>query len=754
MRNFIWSLSLLFAGMSVSFAQTKGIEKGTYLSTNKGEKIKLNLLDDNKYELVFYTGDYEIKGDSLVFSKKEKSENRFDLSFKNDKKAKKIKIKFLNPSYYSFYIGTQKGSEAIQYQRVSDIKTKVDPNWTSTDLDFEIDKTDFLYLVYEDYDGKSDVSKYALPKDVSEVTIDYQLQLLGSMNIAGFYDRKTNELKVSEKSGKDPLVFMNEKDVQPAKAPTVVPLENNIVTNWTYPGKSSYYDSYGGAATDSIYNGLAVDSTAVPAADYTIDTASSYSHYNFKLKIESSLSKALAATKEAASNKFLVVYHDSNKTAKETFNAFVKDQETQTGYNMYDKYYAQYDIYNYYLAGADDKKWLKNNKITNDPSVFVLNKNGDVLALAKSDLTSKQYQFSYYGDFYRKLLRADAFLAIDKTLKNKKASDADLISAFNKAALLEASYDYDSDYTVDDPSEFVISKTALDKKEVTQTWKKLIEAHQKDKKPDMTLVETIIREIKNQGFTKQLFNEDKILNDTDFLAIDYLLKHSDEIESNRAAFNSNAPEIHNIGNPVSEVSNALQTNVYASQDGVTGDMNKEKINSVYKKIIASGKGNFDAYRNYFYYLAQLEDNDGSNTTYLKEFNTYFDNTLAGPSPIEKLDAIFEGLDSSSSYSYDGWNSFKLYHSDICNNAAWAVVQKPQNSNFIKDAIKWSEYSLVISKNNPYYLDTLAQLYYKDGQKDKAVATQTLAVKYLNDTVEEETANDIKEVLSKMQNGTY
>jgi hypothetical protein len=83
-----------------------------------------------------------------------------------------------------------------------------------------------------------------------------------------------------------------------------------------------------------------------------------------------------------------------------------------------------------------------------------------------------------------------------------------------------------------------------------------------------------------------------------------------------------------------------------------------------------------------------------------------------------------------------------------------IVLKSQNSNFIKDAIKWSEYSLVISKNNPYYLDTLAQLYYKDGQKDKAVATQTLAVKYLNDTVEEQTANDIKEVLSKMQNGTY
>ena len=82
MRNFIWSLSLLFAGISVSFAQTNGLEKGTYLSTKKGEKIKLNLLDDNKYDLVFYSGEYEIKGDSLVFLKSKNTiDNRFDLSF-------------------------------------------------------------------------------------------------------------------------------------------------------------------------------------------------------------------------------------------------------------------------------------------------------------------------------------------------------------------------------------------------------------------------------------------------------------------------------------------------------------------------------------------------------------------------------------------------------------------------------------------------------------------------------------------------
>ncbi|WP_278019669.1 hypothetical protein [Flavobacterium ginsengisoli] len=433
MRDFIWSLSLLFAGISISFAQTNGLEKGTYLSTNKGGKIKLNLLDDNKYELVFYSGGYEIKGDSLVFLKSENTvNNRFDLSFFKDKKAKKVKIKFLNPSYYSFYIGTQKGTEAVQYQRLSDIKTKVDPDYIKIDLDFEIEKTDFLYLVYEDYNGKSDVNKYTLPKDVSEVIIDYDVAIVNDLNLAGSFDKNTKELRISDQAGKDPLVFVNEKDEKPAKTPAVVPIQTESISNWTYPGKDSFQDSYGNTVVDSIYNSLPVDSTAVPAADYSLDPPASYTKYDFKLKIEDNLKKAIESTK-TASNKFLVVVVDSkNKSAKEGFNAFVKEQETQTGYNMYDSYNALYDTYNYYLAGADDQKWLKNNKITNDPSVLVLNGNGDVVAAAKSDLTTQQYQFSYYGDLYRKLQRASAFLSIDKVLKNKKTSDADLITAFNK----------------------------------------------------------------------------------------------------------------------------------------------------------------------------------------------------------------------------------------------------------------------------------------------------------------------------------
>ncbi|WP_223707438.1 hypothetical protein [Flavobacterium potami] len=364
MRNFIWSLMLLFLGILTVSSQTNGIEKGTYLSKNKGQKIKLNLLDDNKYELVFYSGGYEVKGDSLLFAKNTEAKTNFDLSFKVDKKAKSIKVKFLDPSYYSFYIGTQKGKEEVKYQRLSDIKIKVDPEYLKNDLEFEIEKADFLYLVYEEYGAESSVFKYALPKDASEVTISYELAVLGDLKIAGFFDRATNELKISEKSGLNPLIFTNEKDPQPVKKESkVLPLETKSIANWTYPGKDDSSYDYGGA--------VAVDSAAA-ATDLTIAPPVS-NQYNFKLKIENSLNKAITATKDSDSNKFLAVYIDSKKTAKNSFDYFVKDQETQTSYSMYDGYNPIYDVFNYYLAEADDKKWLKNNKITNDPGIVVLN---------------------------------------------------------------------------------------------------------------------------------------------------------------------------------------------------------------------------------------------------------------------------------------------------------------------------------------------------------------------------------------------
>ena len=174
--------------------------------------------------------------------------------------------------------------------------------------------------------------------------------------------------------------------------------------------------------------GAASDSTAVVEDSYV-------STFDFKLKIENNLKSALSSNK-SAKNKFLAVVVDSkNPSAKADFDAFIKDQETQMSYTMYDSYHPEYDLYNYYLATADDKKWLKANKITDAPSIVILNNNGHVLASAKSNLKDKQYQFNYYDELYKKLQRTDGLLTFSKAIKNKKATDADLIAAFNKVLL-------------------------------------------------------------------------------------------------------------------------------------------------------------------------------------------------------------------------------------------------------------------------------------------------------------------------------
>lgn len=733
---------MFFCFVFASFSQTKTVEKGTYLSANKGQNIKLNLLENNKYELVFYSGDYKIKGDSVLFTPIDKFESGFDLAFKNDKKAKKVKIKFINPSFYSFFIGSQNGSNEVKYQRLSDIWSQENTDNASPDAEFEIDRADYLYLVCEDYKGESKISKFALPKEVSEVTINYQPDLFADLNIVGFFNKKTNELMVSERPGKDPLVFVNEKDALPERMSKVVPLEIKSIVNWTYPGKE--------IAESEVY--AVVDSAATAA-----DSSFVLEKYDFKLKVENNLKSALSATKESKTKFQVVVIDSKNTSAKTDFEAAVKDQETQLAYTMYDSYHPEYDLYNYYLTTAEDKKWLKTNKITDTPVIVILDSNGEFLASAKASLKEKQYHFNYYDDFYKKLQRTSGLLAFNKTVKNKKSNDTDFIQAFNKLAVLETPYDYNVESAADEnPAEFKFVSTVLDKKEVAQIWKKLIETHQKDTKPNMYLVETILKEIKNQGFSKQFFSEDRVLNDTDFLSIDYLIKHYDAIDTERLTFNVKEGETHSIGSLNTEIALALQQNQYVYENDALAEKKNDKTIAVYKKLINAGKGNFECYQNYFTYLAEVVDTDGSNTNYLKEFTTYFKTNLVTDkgSAIEKLDEMFASIDPNSQYSYNGWNSFKEYHSNLCNSAAWTVVSKPGNTGFMKSAIGWSEYSLAVTKNNPYYLDTLAQLYYKDGQKEKAIQTQLLATKYLNNDVAEETATEIRETLTKMQNGTY
>lgn len=738
MRNYV-SLWLFFLLVSTSsFAQQETLKSKSYYSVdNLGRRMKFNLLDNNKFELVMFYGDYEIKGDSLLFKDSNVNFSFFEVQYlKNTSIASdKIKLSFQNDhGFYGLYLGTQDGTDPVQYQKISKL---IEYNSEGeANESFDIKRTQYLYLISEGFDYEPrQIFKYEIPAAITELKINVNYAASGSNEFSSFYDKNKDQLLIN--STRDVVtIFHPDEPVVESNNYIIPPLEKKAVLNWTYPGKDT--DDYGDVATPEENDDL-------PKTD-------------FKLNIAASLPKALQQTK-ADGNKFLAVYADPKNTeAKAEFDALIEKQERYIGYisNTYDP---QYDLYNFYLASKEDESWLKKNKMTDSPMLMVLDANGTILAWANSNLSpDKIDKFMYYDSFNGKLKRTFLKNNFAQIVNDKNSKDAELINAFHDVSALGALGDYDYEYSEEDGNkdDFKFIKFNLDKKKARQVWKKIIEAHQKDTNPDMLLVQAIFQEIKNVGYTKQVYLEDKILDEVDFKSIDYLLKHYDAIEAQRSASNDQEDNLIKIGNISAEISNALQNGTSAyNEDGSYTKSDPKKIKEAYDKILLLDKGDFEFYRNYFVYLADIAEKTNDNRNRIKKFEKYFDKYLDKENLIQNLDKIYDnGFDANALYYYD-WKEFKKYHANLFNEISWAVVQDSKNQSYIKKAINWSECSLTLNKNNPFYLDTLAQLYYKDGQKEKAVETQILAVKYLNDeAMEDTTANDIKETLSKMQKGTY
>ncbi len=119
--------------------------------------------------------------------------------------------------------------------------------------------------------------------------------------------------------------------------------------------------------------------------------------------------------------------------------------------------------------------------------------------------------------------------------------------------------------------------------------------------------------------------------------------------------------------------------------------------------------------------------------------------------------IIESLNDYYENNYElNWQDLKNNFSAMANNVSWYVVDnKISDPAKNKKAIEWSEMSLRLSRNNSYYMDTLAQLYYKNGDKQKAILTQEDAIKNYKDAdVNPDTLTEMKNVLEKMKNSSY
>lgn len=761
-------LSLVF--FSLTFQAQVIVQPGTYKSSgeNLGVEIKINA--DDTYELIMMSGKLVSKSDSIYLENKYKQESNFLVSqFENSKNSKTIGIsinsKYISSYYNPVYIGTQKSEKSpIEYKVIADYQIQeIDSSGYGNsyeDIVFSVDRVKYIYLV-EEKNKIATASKYEIKETVSNLEIVYSPYSLANINLRGYI--KDDKFVISD--GTSPLIFSLNSTDNNKFSNTLNAVNTRKDSDFVAPVPLKCPDDY----------------------YYGNDTA----NFDFKFTVDNSLKDALK-TIQNTPNKFLVItYNPTSKNENEDFNNYLKSQEAIIKSSMYDEYQPQYDLYNYYLASSKDENLF--DKKRKRPQIVVLNANGNKLYHTTGTLIENQDLFNYYSELSTKLPVANVYASLDVEINNKKATVVDLKKIFKNSLNSDKPYldSYIEELAVPTDAEDAVEVQGVDstgvsesyddygklkdeqnlytfktsKQTINTKWKEILDYYKKQSTVDEDLVSIIKKEIENDGFTIRLFLERKqLLTDLDFEGIDYLLNNYEAIiqiekqKLNETANDTLEKVAYDSYESFYEKSlNEVLESVFLENSNNSEGSTKahfEKTMNYYKKYSTKNKENLAAS---VAYINALENNlsklSNKNELYTS-FESYFNQlTSQSPNLIESLDIVFT-KNNETRYDYNDWTSFKNSFSNLANSVSWAVVENEKDLTLIKNAIKWSETSLKLEKQNGYYLDTLAQLYYKNNQKELAITTQKLALEAMQDSRDSDIYMEIKAVLIKMQNNSY
>ena len=364
----------------------------------------------------------------------------------------------------------------------------------------------------------------------------------------------------------------------------------------------------------------------------------------------------------------------------------------------------------------------------------------------------------------------------DKTITPDTAKDEVKTDQIIEVETVKDDYDY---YSVIKSKEnlYRLKSTLQD---ANEKWEKIVKEFEKSNIIDTDYITVVKQQLNDAGFTKKIFDkssfkiEDYRMLNYVFAKYNTLLKETDTkanpitVDSTRQATEKSNINVARaaatlaVGDAVKSLTDDyIQPidNVLENYFGRFADeidfSNKEIDNQKSIKFLL-----FEYYKKYVKltdyktnvvnsYINVLDDNLADTeirTEYFEIFEIYFNKIMApNKSIIENLDLDF------SLYDNDYWVSYKNNFANSCNQIAWEIVKKSTDKVLIKKAIKWSETSVEIEKNTHYYWDTLARLYYLNGQKDKAILTQQKAIDLGKDS---ENGVEYNDVLEQMKNGTY
>lgn len=730
---FIIACSLQFVN-----AQTKP-ETGEYLSEDKTSSgVNLFLNDDKTFQMFVLNGTYEIKNDSIVFENNSTnaSKSTFKVQFTKSKTANKKVTIFIEPIYpYSrptFFLGIQNNADGeIIYKSINEyfeedeIANYYEHDYLdkkegeSNKMSFELYKPYAIYTV-EQKETKAKIEKYLISSDVSEIKIESNNNVFDDIKLsATIGDTNTLTVFINKSS---PLKFVNKKAKIESK--NEIPATKITEKNWTYPGKKDYND-------------FSDDSTAV-----VVDTAMAYSdtdsNYEFKAKVERNLKEALVNIKKDPAKYLIVYYNLKGKRTEKDFKNFIEEYNVNISNTMYSEYDAAYDKYNFYLATKSDEAFLKKNN-AKDKSILILNKDGKIIASSTKSLNQIANTLNYDSEnILNKLLETENAIALSNSITNKKTSIQELTKNLNSnyrdfyANKYYYDYAYSSvdtaavvDYPIEEEenevivaeaaavvavdsaaayenNDFTYYKTEISQKLLAEKLNTIFEYYNSRNIVNNDLVNILLGEISGNHTTFDLFkNENNTNNKQEIKYMNYILKYNE-----------------NKKNKV-KIATILSDMIYEKK---SNNPDITTYNTIADKLISYSNNNFGIIQSaVFNYNANEQGSEKAN----KLVDLLY-NTLVNDKPIfENMDAQFNNLDTEAELTMD-WSSFKSRINTMLNAQAWDIFETKKTQDFER-AIKWSELSNIVEKENPYSLDTLGQLYFAVGKKSEAITIQTKAV---------------------------
>lgn len=700
------------------YGQTKTIPSGQYYTENDGMGFYLTIDNNKEFQIAIAKGYIEIDSTTNLVLSKQKTPT-FGLKFiESNSSSDSLTVSFSkslkNYQLGSIFIATSNKDKDYQNVDFKKASTLAGSNfYQNTDLKLTIAKATYLYLLEDKMSTTPNILySYELPKNTSKVEVSYHSTPRRAIKLVADFDSKDNIVTVNEIGRNNPLIFY--KDYSKYLSQFEVPASKETGINWQ--------------------------------EELITENYSNSTNFNFELE---RFDNSYDLFKKAVENNKTIValYLPDDNNKKKRFNALVKTYESKVSNLMYNTYLPKYDTFYLYHITETEKKLIDDYNLK-DTQLLAIDTDGTVLYRNKGRISELE-----------KVLTTDLITYSNNEINNrvllKHLDDAIVETSFNQEETQNVfhniskitSYDFFSGHeSVTEKSymeqryeeqniEFYRLKSNLDK--VNSLFEKLVDAHQSDITIDFQYAD-ILTKFLSVHYSNILYKiYDANINEADLKGVDYLIKFKDQLNN----YQAKTDDDYNKGYNFSDISTTITSTLRRASNNASPTI-LQGIKNRFEKTVSE--------RNeYLSFLKRYIPND-----FIEEYKKFYSNSKfnSKTNTILTLNSLY-----TSENSNKVWSTYKNQIANQANDAAWAVVENTNEKKIIKEALKWSKTSLDIEENNPYYLDTYAQLLYKNGDKKTAIKFQTKAVKVISDEPNRygmSLLKQTKEVLSKMKSGKY